>query len=685
MDNHWGQGSRLLHESPAQAEHHFNRALHQTAHSNNLLRFVHAVNLCTARARNNPSSNILFPEILVPPRNAPLSVKLFSYEVDLIKHYNQSLNTLKHLPKKTPRLIAPTVSFLLQTILSIPVVLKLLLDLKQSVLLPVSKSPKSKSISHVCVYISQLGQTLINFLSSSSLSPNHNHVVYARRWLEAATQILDFFSAVLLMIRSASDATAASSAASTLRDLHIHLDQQPIINSDDTPTKHVDDQINTGTDKSAPLEQRGATDIGVVDTRRTRTEYLKCLSLAMNGQVEAAISAIVPYARAQFDITDNNRMSDHVVYAAAALLLQHRGDAEAMNEVKVLAERCLSRSHRTIDSLSLVARCTPRTSRSEVINCWYRIMHVKGCQRPMALWLASRAFGRNDQFRNQLQLLQLMENDMKSQHIETESGRVRIDLSDFSDKEVWKPRTVEDVIAEQTRVLFGNGILEEGLKFARTLPRYEYSLEEALGMASHGLEIRDKSACAGTRHTWWEQVGFSLARMESALRRGEIAEAKKTIGEVLKNLKSKDGLETSAEQVLRGICYYDIGVMMVCAEQTKGADKWFAASQTLLEKCALKDDYMSEEAIRISIDVTFGRCLSMWGSGRKEDAAVHWVEKRGLHGKFEMPGDNNDENDEIMEENEDGGVMTCEVVYDVDTKSLKIMDHLCMRIYRQKT
>lgn len=658
MDQIWNEAAQLLRSSQsALAATHFEQILRDSnpATTQPLLRQISNANFVTARnasAESREKININVPLIPEPSPSASQQVYFFTHEAILINAYNHALFSLKRLRPKSVEFITPIDLKLRDAITCVRPILEAFL---YKVHVPIPSSS-----GDVCICICDMTQSLLTHQATFLSSIPHKHLRhYIFRWGRAAANALDLFSAIQMLMRISFKAINAASAASSLRSLCDILETSS--SSNINPSQHSNGQNSGGIVNDKPNRTTSVHD----DSCRTRTVYLKAVALACDENFESARSTLKQAADAHCvdDDSKRNLLSCQVMYMSALLplLTNGRKDMQTSREVVKHAEWCVSTSYRIADALALAARAAPSIRRWQLATS-----ALKFNDRSAALMLSSRCLGRVGMYDKQLELLELAENVLNhnlANAVKNNSfdivGHIRLgetfNSGHSKDDAASHALTIPDIKGERVRVLYTLGRLDEAQQLIRELEAdglnqsHEWMLEEAACHAMNGIEVKLHSHSVSKIWTWWRRVAFGLACAESGLRRGAVNDAILGMNEAQKQCVTVVQSDLSLyEQMVRACVYYNHGVVMVCRGpgEVARADESFAAAQTAFDKCMTRspktrkmedepgdDVEMDDELSQLSLMATVGRCLALWGQGRKEDAAAHWVDKRGLRAR----------------------------------------------------
>lgn len=510
----------------------------------------------------------------------------------------------------------------------------------------------------------------------ANLKVNVEEALYAYRWADAAAATLDLFCAAHLIVQNAHASTAAAAAATAMRSLaHVLFSRSKpsSVAIENNEATEIPDSIDTDCDIAIDA-----------DTDAARTTYLQALALASHGNDEAALSTVLPLARArlaQAD-TEGDDAGDTAMYIAATLLLR-RGGSASNEEAKRLAEACAARGYRKADALSIAARAARPDG---ALTRWRVVMSIGDARRPTALWLSARAMARKGMHAGQAQLLALLEDLLQELEEGVDKvaavppGVVRMP----GGQDALEVHTVRE---ERGRALCAAGRVEEGCKELQACIAGG-GVEVAMARAS----LAPSTAAASTIYpdgvnpvrARWERIGLSLARAETALRNGSVDDAVSAVQASLRETVTMEADENAAERLLRAVCLHNMGVLKICLGTPAIADEWFAAAQTAFEKCVEENSeggdehyLMGEDARHLEALATFARCVTMWACGRREDGATHWVEKRGLQSlpTVELPP--------MQSPQKEQAKSTHDLACDVDDEMLSRMDAICIKVCRQ--
>lgn len=655
MHQIWTQAAQLLRSSKsALAATHFEQILRDSnpATTQPLLRQISNANFVAAQnasAGDPDKINANVPLIPEPSASASQQVYFFTHEAILINAYNHALFSLKRLKTKSVQSITPIDLKLEDAITCVRPILEVFL---YKVHVPIPSSS-----GDVCICICDMTQSLLTHQSTflSSIPDKHlQHYIF--RWGRAAANALDLYSVIQMLMHISFKAINAASAASSLRSLCNILETSS--SSNIIPSQDGDGQNNGGMMNDKPKRITSVHD----DTCRTRTVYLKAVALACDENFESAKSTLKQAADAHCvdDDSKRNLLSCHVIYMSALLplLANGRKDIQTSRDVVKHAEWCVSKSYRIADALALAARAAPSIRRWQLATSALKVN-----DRCASLLLSSRCLGRVGMYDKQLELLELAEN-VFNHNISNASKKNSFDIvghlrlgetfssGNSNDDAASQVLTMSDIKGERVRVLYTLGRLDEAQQLIRELEAggfnqsHEWVLEEAVCHAMNGLEVKLHSHGASKIWTWWRRAAFGLACAESGLQRGAVNDAILGMNEAQRQCVTVVQSNLSLyEQMVRACVHYNHGVVMVCRGpgEVARADESFAAAQTAFDKCMNRspktekmedetgDDVdMIDELSQLSLMATVGRCLALWGQGRKEDAAAHWVNKRGL-------------------------------------------------------
>lgn len=652
-------------------------AFQETCVSNKFLRAIHKVNSHAVSSDRFSSSSqpSQSPYVPVPPDSAPLSVRLFVNRVNLIATYNLTLSTLNcqmHLPpigsQSNPvRICNEACRSLQSTLLDTQLVLQALLHLLgQNPLNPtINVSDNENGIcqlfSEGCESdahlegdklwvrkISDAVQNILHHLSELIAKLSPDEVICLEGWARAAADTFDLaVAASVLTLSNGSKSTVAkmsaefAGASQALRTLARSL--RPAGDNDDITWDDAD-----------------AAD--------ARTAWLQAICLSKAGDGEAALALVLPRARAALEarlgehpnvVNGLHFTGEEIMYLAAVLLLQRGGPD--IKEAAKFASGCAERMFRTADSLAIVARAEYSSSLS--VDKWALALGVDGSPRPAGLWLTSRAFGRIGMPERQAEILELAVDALfedGEEHNAVDQMEVTVNdgdptgvirlcnmpsvnshgTKDVNDESIG----VMQLKAERGRALCAAGKLDEGKKLFRECgidleseTGAGVQLEMAWTLSDKSMNGEEAQRCLLEEESKklmdWERMGLFLARAERMLRGGLISEARRAVEESMRAGLYNEGGSSGCEILLRGICYNNVGVVRVCDGDVAGADEWFAASQTALDKAIEEDVRLESVATELGTMATLGRCIAMAMCGRRFDAASHWVAKRGINGR----------------------------------------------------
>lgn len=684
-----------------EASSYAREALLETSESNTVLRIIHTTNLQaidsdrttqiqTSQLRKNP---------IVPssPTTAPLSLRLYVHRVSLIAAHNHLLAILNCSSNSTflngdkfddTSVRQEATNFLLTILHSIPEFMNdFLRQLPQTPL--ASSFTKTRQTpsrnqneattgavkvigAYDWVYeISDIAQNVMNHIGLLSEKLSSDELLCLEGWARSVADAFDLVVAETIL-DTAEDgpstvmgATAYASAAEALRTMA--RTAGPNVECDDITSSSADLAV-------------------------ARTVWMQSLSLARAGDEEAALTSVLPTARAilesrhydDIDGEDIDNAGKEAMYLAAVLLLR-RGGSD-MDECAEFARGCAERMFRTSDSLALVARAG--TGKAEDVERWAVALAVDGSPRPAGLWLTSRAFGRMGMYERRAEILELAE-DALAEH-DNEDGE-NIDMQDATEnvkgdrvvrldekniahgilehgEDVRSCLEVESLRAERGRALCAAGRVEEGRALLQesgvildpgSHSGAQLAVEWALADRAMTKEEAEKSLIETESHKLmhWERMGIFIARAERMLRGGLVREARRAMDEAMRIGLQIELENSGSEAFLRGICYGNTAVVRVCDGDVMGADEWFAAAQTALDKAIEENTYQEQRSsfarvkssqaaleragLQLGTLATFGRCIAMAMCGRRSDAAGHWVAKRGLQGasiETNLPG-----------------------------------------------
>lgn len=667
------------------------QALQETPESNSILRGIHNTNLRAIELdrREQTFQSLQTPIIPTAPDGAPLSLRLYVHRVALITAYNYALKVLNvpvsHAQQNDARskgtdLRRCSIDILLNVLrnvagFTIDVLLRLpeasfgtkgFEDVKHSSN-PVSSSTEKRTGERNDIFdwvykVSDTVQEIMSHIQALSEALSIDELTCLEGWGRSAADAFDIAAAAAITDKTDDDklgvmeATAYASAAQALRVLA--RSTRPMGQCDDISSSDA-------------------------DLADARTIWLQGLSLADAGDEEAALECLLPTAKAvlesrpeeRVENDDINNAREEVIYLTAVLLLRRGGPD--MQESTKFARGCAERMFRTADSLALVARA--ETGKAEDVERWAIALSVDGSPRPAGLWLTSRAFGRIGKYDRQAEILELAEdvlvedetgdeesNDMQDDdELERRDGIVRLTERNViqglsrNSENVRGCLEMESLKAERGRALCAAGMVEQGKALLQSsgvslvsgpFSGAQLAVECALADRAMTKEEADKSSPIEEMHnlTNWERVGVLIARAERMLRGGLISKARRTVEEAMRTELQVNIEDSGYEAFLRGICYGNMAVVRVCDGDVAGADEWFAAAQTALDKAIEEDtiqdqrsgfarvassqSVLDREGLRLSTLATLGRCLAMAMCGRRSDAAGHWIAKRELGG-----------------------------------------------------
>lgn len=675
-----------------EASNYAREALLETTESNTILRVIHTTNLqaIDSDKTSQLQTSQLRTKPIVPssPTTAPLSLRLYIHRVSLIAAHNHLLAILNCSPNSTTlngdrfedtNERKEATDFLLNTVKSIPEFLNdILRQLPKTPL--ASSSTKTRKTSsrnqlegmteaakvneaYDWVYeVSDIAQNIMNHIGLLFEKLSSDELSCLEGWARSASDAFDLAVAATILDTvedgpsTVMEATAYASAAESLRTMA--RTAGPNIECDDISSSSADLAV-------------------------ARTIWMQSLSLAKTGDEEAALTSVLPTARAilesrhhdGIDGEDIDNAGKEAMYLAAVLLLR-RGGSD-MDECAAFARGCVERMFRTTDSLALVARAG--TGKAEDVERWAVALAVDGSPRPAGLWLTSRAFGRTGMYERQAEILELAEDalaehdDEDEEIIATQDGTeyekgdrvVRLNEKIIGHgilehgEDVRNCLEVESLRAERGRALCAAGRVEEGRVLLQesgvildpgSHSGAQLAVDWALADRAMTKEEAEKSLTETESHKLmhWERMGIYIARAERMLRGGLVKEARRAMEEALRIGLQIEVENSGSEAFLRGICYGNTAVVRVCDGDVMGADEWFAAAQTALDKAT--EENMNREqrssfakvkssqaaleraGLQLGTLTTFGRCIAMAMCGRRSDAAGHWVAKRGLHG-----------------------------------------------------
>lgn len=321
--------------------------------------------------------------------------------------------------------------------------------------------------------------------------------------------------------------------------------------------------------------------------------------------------------------------------------------------------------HRPADALALAARA----SRGEnAVATWRAALAVEP-MRPAALWMAARAMGRagwHERAAEALKLALLAADQVETDLQTCPVGVVRMGTATLD---------CAAVRAERAAALFAAGDEHEA---------NETLANGAVGDVPGGLAWA--AAMRGRNTKWigrWTYVGNALGCAERALRNGSAKEAADVVQDGLRE-GALAGARGGAEAVVRGVAFQNVGVARLCAGMD-GVDAWLAAAQTALEKAS--GDVDGEEVTRLAGLAAFARCVAMWATGRKLDAAELWIAARGLNIEdvadvMEMASVGDGEGEGEGKMSKKSGPKQTEVMNEVSDEILRRMDALSARFLR---
>lgn len=353
------------------------------------------------------------------------------------------------------------------------------------------------------------------------------------------------------------------------------------------------------------------------------------------------------------------------VRAIVHLRRGHQGDTDYATK---MLEKCVIHGYRLPDSLCLLARTQVGKN---ALPQWKRALSVHA-NRPAALWIAAQDFARALKPRQQAEILGVLravieDNDLNNEDEE----RLRVGADNISNLE--DIISIPTVDCELARALAAAGKWRDArVAFEHlpedTLERGDVARDRAFAAAGegdheHAIILADAAYAA-------MQPGALLAKAEAYMLSGRPKDAANAVREELRNVISDKGNNADEEIgmcVLRGVCFHNLGVGHLCAEEYAAADRSFAAAQTAFAKAV----DLGEDVGRLGLMSTLARCIGMWAEGESEDAAQHWVEKRGLDIKVE-----------VMVENRSLPRPDCHVLHDVEDVVLSKMDQICLQVCR---
>lgn len=667
-----------------QAQRYLSTAQRATDQTNTLLQATHRINaraVITAEIAGKSSTELSAeapssqwsathndgdPFVPLPPPEANLPLRLFAEEVSLTASYNHTLSLLHQ--GKTTTTIHPTLQPLRTTLFRVQPTINLVIQSFQNdcgrYLSPIqhtsAKDCKVDNKTGFCDDIwestIQAAQSLITKMQTSTINKESlRQGIY--RWANTAASVFDLLSAIELLSSHSSASKTAPTAAYIMRNVaHAAL----TLKAPSTTSEDMED----------------VTSPPPISTMASRTTWLQALSQSRRGDDTGALATILPAAEAVLAETatdssqDGMQDEEAVMYLAAALLLQRGGDA--MTAASRFSSESASRTYRTADSLSLTARAAKGRA---AISQWRLVLGVDA-QRPAAMWLAAGAFSRQGLHHQQAEMLKLLEDYLFS----------------MSKAEVPSPSTpcennhvvhlakqdngvdLNIVRAERGGALCAAGFLHEGRTvLGQTLHGDGVRMALAWAMDnkefSRSTDVLQKLSGSTRSLTRWQRIGMHLAKAEAQMRDENADGAGKELEEALCEVGSYDGHDHASERVLRGVCYHNVAVVKICRGEAAVVDEWFAGAQTAFEKCE-DEDALADVADDLAELTTLARCVAMWACGRRDDAAGHWVLKRGLQGLGEVSVPKSRHSGD-----EYGGLVT-----KVEDVTLKRMDAICLRV-----
>lgn len=483
------------------------------------------------------------------------------------------------------------------------------------------------------------------------------------RWCVSAAAALELRSAAALYSREAASARVAANAAAALRALAAaeHARTPPggadgnaerrgeDVQMEDVRVEERENPMFDGASvtgkRNAPARIIGG-EATRLDDEAARADWLLALSYAVAGDITSARAAIDARASEALPVSSASPDSTEVAYLPAAYLSGALRvlSGECVQQSGVL-HTCAARGHRTADCLALLAR---RERGAQGVRAWQRAVAVD-YERPAALWLAAREFGEAGRERQQAELLRCLQEMMERTGEVGERGealKLKEGVCSGNGLSVLRVR------AARGRALCGAGEWDEAVEVLSCVQRElsscagdVYTAEIAqdvaldLGWASvvsgdvdGALPLLEAGAAAAGAD--WRKAGAALARAEGLLRTEKVDEAVVAVREGVRWLRVGEADDCAARRMLRGVAFHNLAVLRCCKEGAGAVvvDEAFAAAQAAFEKCVRDGEAgegMKREAGLMGEAATFGRCLAMWESGRRVDAAGHWVAKRG--------------------------------------------------------
>lgn len=426
-----------------------------------------------------------------------------------------------------------------------------------------------------------------------------------------------------------------------------------------------------------------------LDAHAARADYLVALAHAAAGDVARAYAAVLP--RARLAVQDDRDGGDGaappylpVLYLCAALAVKAREKVEGG-----VLELCVRKGYRVADCLALMARGGGERDGAGKVAAWARVADVD-FERPAGLFSAAQEFGRKGEARKQVDMLECLEKLVAGGRgkreegvgvmrlggrrgvglleVKAMKGRALCDEGEFREAIEVLSAVQHELCTNETReqvpeMLARDVALDLGLAYvAAGDVEIGVPLLEGLGVVVGGLE--------------WRGAAAALGRAEGLLRKGETDDALRAVREGIKCLRVGMVDDCAAERLLRGIAYHNLGVLRFCNEGgSVGVDEAFAAAQAAMGKCGAGESGVSKEAHRMMEAATLGRCVAMWKGGRAEDAAAHWVAKRGERGGGERVEDER----ETERERERAG---CAVMVEVPRAMVGRMDEAAGEVWR---